>query len=127
MEAHFKHRFQQWLESGEVIVIVRRLLLQLALLRVTAAGLLRGRRQRSVFFFLLHHKTHLPNLHPHLLNRLDGVYLGQRQPRMLVQPPPVLLGHAVAVLDVEDDYAHFVEVAGKKDEYRSLYKMTGGR
>ena len=92
IEAHLKHRLQQWLESREVVVIVRRLLLQLALLCITATGL-------------------LPNLHPHLLNRLDRVYLGQRQPRMLVQPPPVFLGHAVAVLDIEDDYAHFVEVA----------------
>ena len=44
--------------------------------------------------------------------RVDGVLFGEREARVLVQAAAVLVGDALAVLDVERDDADLVRVAG---------------
>ena len=42
--------------------------------------------------------------------RVHSILLGKCQPRVLVEPSTVLIGHTIAILDVQRDYANFVDV-----------------
>ena len=55
-------------------------------------------------------QTYSADPHAEVHERVHCVLLGQREPRVLVQPSPILVRHTVAVLDVQRNDADLVRV-----------------
>lgn len=53
----------------------------------------------------------------HEQQSVDGILLSEREPCMLIQPPAVLVRHAIAVQNVQRNHTDFVRIA-KRDGMR---------
>jgi len=45
---------------------------------------------------------------------IDGILLRERQPGVLIQPPPVLVGDSIPEQDVQGDYSNLVDRAERQ-------------
>lgn len=55
--------------------------------------------------------THSTQPDSEMFNGIDGILLGKRQSRVLVQSSAVLFWHAVAILNIKSDHTNFAGVA----------------